>query len=53
MILKVDVNLPQNTEELIEKVTETAARILVHKLNSKEIEQLISLLQDEEFNINL
>lgn len=51
MVKKVKVNLPKDMDALVNKASETIAKILVNKLQPKEIEQLIDVLNDEKLNI--
>lgn len=53
LVLKVKVNMPQNTDALYEKAAETLAKILINKLHQKEINRLINLLEQDNFKINL
>lgn len=48
MVLKVVVNMPKDPTELYEKFNETLAKILVNKLQPKEVDQLIDLLKKGE-----
>lgn len=51
MVKKVKVNLPKDMDALVNKASETIAKILVNKLQPKEIEQLIEVLEDDCVNI--
>ncbi len=53
MLLKVNVNMPEDTTELYEKLNDTLAKILIKKLQPNEIERLINLLEKEDFNLTL
>ncbi len=53
MLLKVNVNMPEDTTELYEKLNDTLAKILIKKLHPNEIERLINLLEKEDFNLTL
>lgn len=51
MILKVTVNFPEDPTELIDKATDIMSDILIKRLQPKEIEKLIDVLNDEKLNI--
>lgn len=53
LVLKVKVNMPENPDVLCKKATETLAKILINKLQQKEINQLMDLLERDDFNLNL
>lgn len=53
MILKVKVNYPKDMKIIEDKAAETLAKILVNRLQPKEVEQLIEVLKDDTINISL
>ncbi len=53
MILRVNVNLPENTELLTAKAAEVVAKILVNKLDTREMEHLIRFLQKGDEKLDL
>ncbi|SKA89528.1 hypothetical protein SAMN05428976_11324 [Clostridium sp. USBA 49] len=53
MILKVKVNYPKDMKTLQDKAADTLAKILVNKLQPKEIDQLIEVLKDDKVNITM
>lgn len=50
--MKVKVNMPEDPTVLNEKAAETLAKILVNKLQPKEIDQLINLLEKDDPRVN-
>jgi hypothetical protein len=48
LLLKVKVNMPEDPTELYEKFNDTLAKILVNKLQPKEVDQLIDLLEKDQ-----
>lgn len=52
-MIKVKVNFPKDTTELENKAAETIAKILINKLQPKEVDELIEILQDDTTNIRL
>lgn len=54
MVLKVKVNMPEDLTEIEDKLTDTLAEILVRRLQPKEVNRLIDLLEnDDDFEIKL
>jgi hypothetical protein len=51
LILKVTVNFPEDPTELMDKAADIMSDILIKKLQPKEIETLIDVLNDENLNI--
>lgn len=53
MILKVKVNYPKDMKLLEDKLADTLAKILVNKLQPKEVEELMDYLKDDKVSIIL
>ncbi|HIG0360444.1 hypothetical protein [Clostridium botulinum] len=51
MVKKVKVNLPKDIDAFADKASEVIAKVLINKLQPKEIEQLIEVLEDDCVNI--
>lgn len=51
MILKATVNFPKDPTELMDKAADIMADILIKKLQPKEVDKLIDVLNDEKLNI--
>lgn len=47
MKIKTIINYPKDIDALYEKVSDVLADILIKKLNPKEVDELIALLQDK------
>ncbi|ENK0558049.1 hypothetical protein ACLD43_18670 [Clostridium botulinum] len=53
MIKKVKVNLPKDMDVFADKASEVIAKVLINKLQPKEVEDFIGVLQDDSINITL
>ena len=52
MNINVHIRYPDNMEELQKIAADLLASILIKKLESKEIDQLVEILQDDSKNIS-
>jgi len=50
--INVHIRYPDNMEELQKIAADLLASILIKKLESKEIDQLVEILQDDSKNIS-
>lgn len=53
MILKVNANWPEDMEELENRAAEELAKILAKKLQPKEIDELVEILNDDSIQLKI